>query len=120
MSSAGNDNVIFPLETYVLLVWEEVPDDTRLYFIPQEEANKYENYLREAHNCFINVDDMNDGLRFLNVALANPVHGVSEPGFEQYLGIWHNYDRYTRATNEGASPITNHTITAVYVSGFYL
>lgn len=106
--------------SYVLLVWEEIPDDMRLYLIPQEEADKHEKYLKQAHNRFINSDDMNDGMRFLDTVLAKQEDDVPESGFEQYLGIWCNYNWYARATNKHTSPITNHTITAVYVSGFYL
>lgn len=94
-----------------LLVWEEVPENTRMFLIPDEVAQKHRDFLDEAHNCLINQDEMNDGLRFLNTALSNE---TPEKGFEEYQGIFKEYEVKL------GSPLRDQNITAVYFSGFVL
>lgn len=98
----------------VLLIWEEVPEDTKLYVIPNDVAEKYRHYLTEAHGNMINHTgwENNKGLLFLNTALADQGDGVAEKGFEEYLGIFARY----KVSLE--SPLKNQNITTVYHSGF--
>ncbi len=102
-------------QALVLLIWEENPEQIKFYLLPEEEANKHREYLDQAHDKMINSDDMNDGMRFLNTALASHEAEVAEEGFEDYLGVWakHQY-KHT------ANPITGVNITKVYKSGFCL
>lgn len=97
----------------VLLIWEEVPENTKLYLIPSDVASKYESYLKSAHGHFINASDWEEyeGLFFLNTALGEE---APEEGFEDCLGIFRQYEVSTD------QPITGETITAVYFSGFLL
>lgn len=97
--------------THTLLIWEMIPEETRLYLIPDEVAEKYTKYLKEAHNHLINRDKMNDGLRFLNTAL-----GTEDPekGFEDSVGVFAAY----KVDKQYA--LTDQHITAVYHSGFIL
>jgi hypothetical protein len=97
--------------TYTLLVWELVPEDTDLYLIPNEIADQYREYFVAAHNKQINCDDMNDGLRFLNTALGED---TAEENFEDYLGLFVEYKQ------KKSVPLTNQLITNVYLSGFVL
>lgn len=99
---------------YVLLVWEEVPEKTVLFLLPQDKAKEWEKFLVEAHNKLINADDMNDGLRFLNTAIASE-DGTAEDGFEEYLGVLSQYK-----WEDNNKPILDKDIVAVYVSGFVL
>lgn len=101
---------------YVLLVWEEVPEDHKMYVIPCEVADKFISYLEKAHKNFVNTVgwEENEGLKFLNTALADYEGSVAEPGFEEHLGIFAQY-KHTLDT-----PITGKVIEAVYLSGFLL
>jgi len=97
--------------SHTLLVWEMVPEVTELYLIPDTESHLYVKYLQEAHNKFINSNEMNDGLRFLNTAIAET---DPEKGFEEHLGIFLPFKW------DLEKPLTNQFITAVYQSGFIL
>lgn len=100
-----------------LLVWEEVPEDTKMYLIPDDVAKKYRYFLDEAHGRFINHDEENDGMRFLNNALSTEStddEGWSDEGFDQYRGIFRDYEVKL------GSPITQENISHVYLSGFIL
>jgi hypothetical protein len=97
----------------VLLVWEEVPEETKLYLIPGDVAAKYEHFLKDAHNNYINTVGWEDhpGLFFLNTALGEE---VPEAGYEDHLGVLRDYKV------DSSTPITDADITSVYVSGFIL
>jgi hypothetical protein len=97
----------------VLLVWEEVPEETKLYLIPGEVAEKYEGFLKDAHGNYINTVGWEDhhGLFFLNTALGEE---VPEKGYEEYLGVLRDYKV------DSSAPLTDANITTVYVSGFIL
>ena len=98
--------------SYALLIWEEVPEETKLYLIPNEVAEKYESFLKDAHNNLINTVGWEEhpGLFFLNTALGDE---VPEPGYEEHLGVLRQYKVDT------ADPLTEN-ITKVYLSGFIL
>lgn len=96
---------------FTLLVWETIPEETDFYVIPNEVAQKYEHFLKQAHHKFINAQKMNDGMKFLNTALGDE---VPEEGFEEHLGVLREYKC------DHHKPILDKTITAVYLSGFVL
>lgn len=98
---------------YTLLIWEENPDTIKLFLLPEEESKKHREYLDEAHDRMINSDYMNDGMRFLNTALSK--EECIDSGFEQYRGIWVQYQ-----VKDTASPILDTNITKVYKSGYIL
>jgi hypothetical protein len=102
--------------TYTLLVWENVPEKCDMYTIPNDEAEKFRQYLTLAHNKLLNYDDNNDGLSFLNVALSDQsveeCEGWTECNIAQYAGIWKKYKV------EPTSPLKDVVITHVYRSGF--
>jgi len=101
--------------TYSLLVWEIIPEDTEFYLIPNEvlDSNEYRQYLEQAHFTYINVDEYNEGLKFLNTALASKKDGIAEEGFEEYLGCFTQYKK------DNDKPLKS-IITTVYLSGFNL
>lgn len=107
---------------YVLLVWEEISEETKMYVIPCEVADKYLSYLKKAHYSFINIMDWeeNEGLKFLKTAVYEYKSSTDydynyknsiEPGFEEYAGI---FAKYKHTTDE---PIMGKVIEAVYFSG---
>lgn len=98
--------------SHTLLVWNACPDEITMYLIPKEVSDKYTLYLDQAHNKMINSDDMNEGMRFLNTALAS---ADPEEGFEEYLGVLAPYKcmRMDR-------PLNHVNIIKVYLSGFVM
>jgi hypothetical protein len=97
-----------------LLVWHLVPEQVKMYLIPNSVASKYREFLDQAHSKLINAHDMNDGLRFLNAAISEE-KGFETDGFEKYEGIFVKYER-----NISQDPIVGVVITSVYSSGFIL
>lgn len=102
--------------TYSLLVWEEIPENTTFVLIPNNVANIYRNHLEQAHNKFINSDDENDGMRFLNAALMDNPEDAWDDYSKTHASVLAQYKRADR----GGSPIVNVYITHVYLSGFVL
>lgn len=97
--------------SYTLLVWETIPEETDFYLIPNEVADKYRSYLEQAHHKFINAQEMNEGMAFLNTALGDE---MAEEGFCHELGTFREYKV------DHHKPILDKNITAVYLSGFVL
>lgn len=98
---------------FTLLIWEEVPEEIKMYLIGNEVAAKYEEFLKDAHGNYINTVDWEEhpGLFFLNTALGEE---APEEGFEEHLGVLRQYKVDHKA------PLLNQNITAVYASGFIL
>ncbi len=124
--------------TYTLLIWEQVPEETTLYLIPNtkvEKDNRLE-LLRLAHNNYINASVENYGLRFLNAALVPFEHINDDEYFDDgYInklvnGSWTKikaheptpvkwrcvFDQY----KVDSAIIEDSHITRVIVSGFIL
>lgn len=100
------------MNKYTLLVWEVVPEDTFMYLIPNDIATKYSHFLNNAHNKFINANDMAPGLNFLCYALSD--ERCNDLEYQKYQGIFMQYKHDIK------NPIVNKTITHVYLSGFML
>lgn len=103
------------LDTYTLIIWEEVPEDTKLFLIPNKDIS-YEHFvfMKMAHGKLINSDEMNDGLKFLNVALADPEYCYDED-MKKYAGIFCAYQ-----VDKSHPVLQNTNISKVYFSGFIL
>lgn len=100
-------------KTYTLIIWEEIPEQTKLFIIPNEVADKYRHFLDQAHNTYININEMNDGLCFLNYAVNKNNDNEEEEDNKHknlFLQYQINYDM----------PLINQNITYVYHSGFVL
>ena len=100
--------------TCSLLVFESIPEKTDFYLIPNTVADPIRNFLEAAHNKFINADEMNDGLLFLNAALSTEDPETWNEEFRKYVGM------LTACKVDNTKPITGVNITAVYLSGFVL
>jgi len=90
----------------ILLIWEIVPESTDLVLIedPTEEQLRM---LELANNTFLNSDDENEGLLYLNAALGDP----EDCEGEEHAGIW--------ADCKEESPVDG-PIDRVFLSGFVL
>lgn len=103
--------------TYTLLTYFCIPEEERLYLIPNDAiTSDMRGWLTEAQNRFINSDDSNDGMKFLNTALSTE---GAEEGFEEHLGIFANCKVFN---DHALTPTTmdGGVITYVYLSGFAL
>jgi len=102
--------------THTLLIWQQVPEKTVLYLIPNDKLSEEQfEYLHQAQNRMINVDDMNDGLRFLNTSLSNE---YAHDGFEKYLGCLMEYK--WEDNSEAITDRPDISITNVFLSGWCL
>ena len=99
----------------VLLIWEEIPEDTKLYLIndPTEEQLKM---LEGACNKYINFDDITEAMDYLSAALTeekykNDPDIISSVKDKSVISIW--------SKCKVTAPI-NQQIDKVFISGFYL
>lgn len=102
---------------YTLVIWSEIPENTFFYLIPNEKITpKIREYLSQAHNKFINFDEAEPGMEFLNIAFCDPKHAedytIDYPDFAEYAGLFQEF----KVAPE--NPITGKIITFVYHSGF--
>ena len=121
------------LDQYVMLIWEEIPENIRVYLIPTVElsANHYM-LLDEAHGHYVNGEkdwDKNDGLAFLNMALCDPTErdANAHEKFVDQIGCFRKHLRHDkekpivdRAGAESLVGFEGVHLARVYVSGFYL
>ena len=106
-----------PVES-TLLIWEEVPDATKLYVIPNNVAEPRRELLDQAHGHLINDSnwDSNPGLLFLSSALMDASEDSAPGEFQPYLVSSTEASRLT----PGMTPIKGAHITHVVFSGFLL
>ena len=106
-------------KTYTLLMWEEVPEDTKLFLLPNDTIDDEAlQVLRKANGKYINhVDATKADLDALN-CIGNAVCSTAE-----YLDDDHPVGskwalRWTGCLHEeGTGPIEGKTITAVFCAG---
>lgn len=105
--------------SHTLLIWEMVPEETRMYLIPNVVlTEEHIAFLNEAQGHMISGTDAtdNNGLQFLNQALSDEEW---VDGFEQYRGLFRKYEVPTDENNR-LPALVNQTITRVYFAGFIL
>jgi hypothetical protein len=78
-----------------LLVWENVPETTEFYLIPNDliDQNGWLPLFKEAHGKFINSDDWCPGLEFINAALCSPefAHEEESDLAKEWLYCLHSF-----------------------------
>jgi hypothetical protein len=85
--------------TYTLLIWDMIPEEQSLYLIPNSDIDAGDRELLErAHRNYVNIicDDEDAAIQ-----LSEWLADADFP-------------------NVGDTPITGHTITHVYASGFMM
>jgi|WetSurMetagenome_2_1015567.scaffolds.fasta_scaffold1443765_1 hypothetical protein len=99
--------------TFTLLIWEEVPEDTKLFLIPNEDLpEQYREVFTAAQDKFINSDDDVDATNQICCMLGKPEH--SDP---RHLAVAGTLCCYQLDKSE---PIVGKVITHVYYTGFML
>ena len=106
---------------FALLVWQLIPENANYYLIPEELEIKFRDKLMLAQGKFINIDKMNDGLEFLNAALASD----SDETDKYKKGCYGNNACHTGVLTQFKKEMTTNmpliaNIYAVYESGFYV
>jgi hypothetical protein len=99
--------------TYTLLIWELIPEETHVYLIPNTVAENWRGELRNANHSFLNNDVETYGMSFLNAALCADRTCVDE-GHKDVAGIFASYLQPKNWQLE------DKLITHVYLSGFVL
>lgn len=97
-----------------LIIWENVPESLTLYIIPNEIADKYRNFLEQAHGTYINSGKENEGTNFVNNAIAEGKYEEYEGSNEDYHGLFASYKV------NGEAPVAGVDINYVYYTGFLL
>jgi len=97
-----------------LLIWEKNPESLTFYLIPNEVADKYRNFLAQAHNTHIGSGTENEGTHFVSNAIAEGEYEPYEGSNEAHHGLLKSYKL------EGSDPIMGVHITSVYHTGFLL
>jgi hypothetical protein len=111
-----------PDTTYTLLIWEEIPENTRLVVIPNNTLDESDlKVLTKAHGKYINNEDDPESYKALNcinnALCQNAEHLDKEhPVGSKWAQRWK--DHYSR---EGEfPPVLDKIITRVYLCGFIL
>ncbi len=120
---------------FTLLVWEEIPENTSTYLIPNTELeidNRLE-LLKKAHNTFVNASPDNDGLRFLNAALCPEEHVDDDTYFDDGFTNHNGGERIKRCEptprewrcvfakyKQNPDEVIEADITRVIISGFIM
>jgi hypothetical protein len=94
----------------ILLIWEEIPERTKLFTI-NDPTDKQIAMLEEANGKYINIDDANDGMEYLNWALMDKKYKDAQA--PEYTSVWADNQTKTQSPIQGP-------IDRVYISGFYL
>ena len=70
----------------VLIVYETTPEGCEFYLV---EANDFQvEMLKQCHNRFINSDDINEGMEYLNVALSEKQYLCDGDENLNHASIW--------------------------------
>lgn len=107
-------------QEYVLIVWEEVPETTKLVLVPRDTLDETDMaILRTAAGAYINTDispDQHRAVDCINAALCTkPEHLADEhPAGSKWAMRWKGH---ARAID---TPITDVTVTTVIVCGFLM
>jgi hypothetical protein len=91
---------------YTLLIWEEIPEKTNLFLIPNEEVEKDDRLalMKMAHNKFINSSGWNRGLQFLNEAVLSEDHANDDDFRDDGCSMMYHQGEYKRVKTHEPSP----------------
>jgi len=100
------------MKRHTLVIWQNIPEETKLYLIPDDEiSTEQRKLLKEANGKFINSDPCCEGLDFVNAAF-------SEDEFEDHPFADQAccFASYETSSNR----IKDVLITSVCVTGIFL
>lgn len=101
------------MKSYTLVVWQNIPEETKLYLIPDEEISpKQRKLLEDAHEKIINCNPNCEGLDFVNAAFSEEEYPKDLP-FANNAGCFASYET-------PPSHIKDVLITSVCMTGFLM
>ena len=98
--------------SYSLLIYEEVPENTRLFIIPNEKITDEQQAVLEAcHNKFVNQDDQTEEMDVLAELICKEKKHCRKGATHacQWAGYEHSNDQPLK-----------YTVTRIFISGFIL
>lgn len=79
-------------EPSTLIIYEMIPETTQIYLVPDKVITaEQRDFLKQAAGQLINADDDNDGMQFLNNALAPKLEHCSSEAPDEWKTIWAKY-----------------------------
>lgn len=106
------------MSSYTLIVYEEIPENTKLFLVPNDEINsKQREMLAKVAGCFINTETQIDECNWLSNILCKK---------KSHCARWSNDDdhsdwcAWSKHQKESDVQIEGVVITNVIVTGFVL
>lgn len=100
-----------------ILIWEDIPEKTRMFVIPEEKIAPIRHYLTEAHGNYLNCSELNPGLEFVNQAVSEY---DCQCGHSDSIGLFLPFEVDMKHPLEYQVGEMAEFITHVYHSGFVL
>jgi hypothetical protein len=108
---------------HTLLIYSEVPEDTKFYLIPDRVIREeHRALLNESHGRMINSDDMNNGMSFVSNAICKEEKFCDDTTPKEWHCIWAKYQVEMVAGQPfvAMSDDEDWSITSVVHTGFIL
>lgn len=108
---------------FTLLIYENIPENTNLYLIPNEMLTTQQlDLMKQANGKYANSDEENDDMAFLNAALCDTPEYLAEdaPDYALDLNRVGVFVQYLVGERGVENPIEGVNITRVFMSGFVL
>lgn len=106
-------NKLLVKKNHTLIIWQFLPEETKLYLIPDELiTEEHAKLIKEANGKLINASDDCDGLNFLNAAFSQDTLPSDVPFAKEAL-LYEEFE-----TNPDR--IANVLISSVCVTGIVL
>jgi len=106
--------------SHTLIIFAKLPEEVETYVVPNHEiTDDMRKLLTLAHGKFINCDIMNDGMKFLNVALCKDTNYASDVPDEIDMTKYASVFAHCKVPLD-SGPIEGLTIDHVYSMGFIL
>lgn len=110
--------------TFTLLIWEEIPETTRLVLLPNSELKEEDVVLlRAVHRHYMNATGTEKTHEDAIEKLTNALYEDADHVYEAYKGtMWdQRFTKYIVDNDKGgASAIEGVIITNVYRTGWYI
>jgi len=104
-------------ESYVLIIWQEIPESLKLYLVPSSKIDEEQMALLDKVNGkYVNSDDMCDELEFIQTILAEDHEYVYEKSpYKKWGCLWHEFK-----VEQQVGKMTDSFIKLVCSTGMYL
>jgi hypothetical protein len=102
------------MKHHTLVIWQNIPEETKLYLIPDDKISpEQRKLLEEANGKIINCDPDCEGLDFVNAAFTEDEEYSEDLPFANNAGCFASYET-------SSNYIKDVLITSVCVTGFLM